>query len=142
MINGQALLNGGAGVVGGFIGFAYGGWSEALTFLLIAFAVDIVSGIVASRKEGVGLSSSIARAGFAGKGMAMLVLLLSHRIDVLLELDAVILTAATYFYIANELLSIVENYGRAGYPLPDKVKDVIDVLKRKGDVSGAKPKGE
>jgi len=132
-MSGQTLLNGSVGVAGGIIGFAYGGWSEALTFLLICFGVDIISGIVASRKEGVGLSSSIARAGFAGKGMAMLVILLSHRIDVLLELDAVVMSAAVYFYIANELLSIVENYGRAGYPLPDKIKDVIDVLKRRAD---------
>ena len=129
-------INGWAGgisaAVGGLIGFAFGRWTEALTFLLCAMVADIASGIVASLKEGRGHSSSIARAGLAGKGMALLAIIVAHRIDVLLGLDAVVITAATYFYIANEMLSVVENYGRSGYPLPEKVRDIISVLKAKG----------
>ncbi len=127
-----------AGGLGAIIGFAFGGWSEALTFLLIAMVADIISGVTASIKEGRGLNSAVASVGFAKKGLAFLVIILAHRIDVLLELDAVVITAATYFYLANELVSFTENIGRAGVSLPDKMVDVIEVLKRKGDISDRK----
>jgi len=130
-------INGVTGTIASGIGaaaaFAVGRWSEALTFLLIAVVIDIVTGVSASLKEGRGLSSAVASAGFAKKGAMFLVIILAHRLDVLLELDAVVIGAATYFYIANELVSIAENYGRIGLPLPDKVRDIIDVLKRKSD---------
>ncbi|WP_342663517.1 phage holin family protein [Paenibacillus pinihumi] len=128
-----------AGGIGAVIGFAFGGWSEALTFLLIAMAVDIISGVTASLKEGRGLNSAVASVGLAKKGLMLLVIILAHRIDVLLELNAVVIAAAAYFYIANELVSITENIGRAGLALPDKITDIIEVLKRKGDTT---PKGD
>lgn len=134
-MNGQTILNGGAGVLGAFIAFAFGAWHESLTFLLIAIAADVITGMYASVKEGSGLSSAVGAAGLAKKGLMLLVIILAHRIDILLELDNITMTAAVYFYIANELVSIVENYGRVGLPLPDKVKDIIAVLKNKGGVS-------
>jgi toxin secretion/phage lysis holin len=138
-------INGTAGsvasIAGAVIGFAFGHWTEALTFLLIAFVIDVITGIYASRAEGRGLSSSIASIGAGKKGLALLVIILAHRIDILLELDAITMTAAVYFYVANELLSILENLGRARVPLPPKLVDIIDVLKRKGDVGDTK-KGE
>nr|WP_310732523.1 phage holin family protein [Paenibacillus sp. 1011MAR3C5] len=66
------------------------------------------------------------------KRLALLVIFLAHRIDILLGLDAIVMTAAVYFYIANELVSISENLGRSGMPQPDKLRDVIDVLKTMG----------
>lgn len=122
-----------AGVV---ISFLFGKWSEALTFLLFAVVVDIITGVSASLREGHGLNSAVASVGAAKKGLMFLVIVLSHRVDILLELDAVVISAAVYFYIANELVSITENLGRAGVPLPDKLRDIIDVLKTKGSVKG------
>lgn len=133
-MNGQTIVNGGAGVVGAFIAFAFGGWSEALTFLLVAIGADILTGLYASVHEGRGLNSAVGTIGLARKGLMILVILLAHRIDILLELDSMTMTAAIYFYIANELLSITENLGRSGVPLPDKMRDIITVLKTKGGV--------
>lgn len=135
-MNGQTLINGGAGVVGAFIAFAFGGWSEALTFLLIGIGADIITGIYASIKVGRGLNSAVGSVGLAKKGLMLLVILVAHRIDVLLELDSVVMTASVYFYIANELVSLAENLGRGGLPLPDRLRDIIEVLKRKGGVGG------
>lgn len=133
-MNGQTIINGGAGLLGAFIAFAFGGWSEALTFLLVAIGADIISGMYASIKEGRGLNSAVGSVGLAKKGLMLLVILIAHRLDVLLELDNIVMTAAVYFYIANELISITENYGRIGLPMPDKLRDVIAVLKSKGGV--------
>lgn len=134
-MNSQIAVNTGVGVAGAFITFAFGHWTEALTFLLCAFVVDIVSGVSASLKEGRGISSAVGAAGLAKKGLMLLVIILAHRVDVLLEIDGVTMGAATYFYIANELISVTENYGRHGLPLPDAIKRIITVLKDKGGVS-------
>lgn len=123
-----------AGIIGAIVTFAFGGGSEALIFLLVAMGVDYVSGISASLKEGKGLSSSVGGWGLTKKGLYLLVILLAHRMDLLLG-TGMIMTGAIYFYAANELISITENYGRCGLPLPDRVKDVIAVLQNrsKGD---------
>jgi toxin secretion/phage lysis holin len=133
-MNGQIILNGGVGIVGAFIASAFGGWHESLTFLLCVIAADVITGVYASVSEGRGLNSAVASVGAAKKGLMILVILLAHRADILLELDNVTMLAAVYFYIANELVSITENLGRAGVPLPDKLKDIIEVLKKKGGV--------
>ncbi|WP_239613962.1 phage holin family protein [Cohnella mopanensis] len=133
-MNGQTIINAGAGLSGAFLTFAFGGWSEAMTFLLVLFVVDIVSGVNASIREGRGLSSAVASIGAAKKGLMLLVIIIAHRADILLGLDSVIAAGATFFYIANELLSVIENYGRAGLPIPDRLKQLVTVLRdRAGD---------
>lgn len=120
-----------AGVLGSIITFSFGMWTEALTFLVVAMAVDYVSGVAASLKEGKGLSSAFGFWGLARKGLALLIILLAHRVDILLGSNNMTMGAAVYFYIANELISITENYGRLGLPLPDRIRKMIEVLKEK-----------
>jgi toxin secretion/phage lysis holin len=141
-MNGQSILNGSVGVAGAIFTFAFGHWTEALTFLLCAIAADIISGTSASIKEGRGLNSAIGSAGLAKKGLMLLVIVLAHRMDVLLATDSTVMGAAIYFYIANELVSLTENYGRHGLPLPDGVKRVITVLKSKGGVEDGSSNGK
>lgn len=131
----QTTINGGAAVLGASISYAFGGWSELLSFFLLAIVIDIVTGTLASIREGRGISSAIGSAGLAKKALMFLAILLAHRMDVLMELN-VIMTGAIYFYLANELVSIVENYGRLGLPLPDGIKRIITVLKDRGDNGG------
>lgn len=131
----QTIFNASAGALGAFITFAYGEWTELLTFFLIVIAADIATGVSASIKEGRGLSSSVGRVGLANKALMFLAILLAHRIDVLMG-TAYVMDGAIWFYVANELLSIVENYGRHGLPLPDGVRRVISVLKDRGAGGG------
>ncbi|SIR65048.1 phage holin family protein [Paenibacillus macquariensis] len=81
-------------------------------------------------KEGNGLSSKVGFWGLAKKGLMVLVLILAHRLDVLSATD-VIMDGSIYFYLTNELISVTENYGRLGLPLPNKIKEIIAVLKQK-----------
>jgi len=134
-MNGQHIVNTGAGIFGAFITFAFGHWTEALTFLLVLVVADVISGVTASIREGVGINSAVASVGFAKKGLMLLVIIIAHRADVLLGTNYV-MGGAAYFYIANELLSITENYGRAGLPLPDTLKRVITVLRERGQAGG------
>ena len=111
--------------------YFFGGWSELISFFLIAIAIDYVTGMLASIKEGHGLSSSVGSWGLAKKGLMLLVVILAHRLDILMGTD-VIMIGAIYFYLANELISVTENYGRLGLPLPNKIKDIIAIFKQKG----------
>lgn len=120
-----------SGLAGAVITFAFGGWVESLTLLVVAMGIDYISGMAASIKEGKGLNSVFGSWGLARKGLMLLVILLTHRIDVLLELNNATMGAAIYFYIANELISVTENYGRIGLPLPEKLRKIIEVLKNK-----------
>ncbi|MBD2846001.1 phage holin family protein [Paenibacillus sp. IB182496] len=121
------------GLIGIIVAFAFGGWTEALTLLLAAMAVDYVTGVIAAVKEGKGLNSMIGFWGLIRKGATMLIILIAHRVDLLLGSGNVTMTGAIFFYLANELISITENCGRIGLPVPHRLRRMIEVLKDKGD---------
>lgn len=127
----QVIAFSAIGMFGGIVTYAFGAWSELLSFFLLVMAMDYVTGIVASLKEGSGLNSSVGFWGIAKKGLVLLVIVLAHRIDILCGTNAV-MVGAIYFYLANELVSIIENCGRMGVPLPEQVKELISALKRIG----------
>ena len=121
-------------VFGSAVTFAFGTWSESLTFLLVVMAIDYITGIAAAIYDGSGLDSRVGFWGLMKKGLILLVVLLSHRIDFLLGVD-VAMGGAIAFYTVNELLSIVENYGRLGLPLPPQLREVIRKLRNRNDKS-------
>jgi toxin secretion/phage lysis holin len=131
-----------AAVVGTTFTYAFGVWPQSLTVLLVAMGVDYLTGIAAAMKEKKGLNSHIGSWGLTRKGLTLLIVLLAHQIDLLLHLDGVTMSGAIYFYLANELVSITENYGRIGLPLPDSLKQMIEVLKDKGNRSNKDRKEE
>lgn len=119
-------------VFGSAVTFAFGTWSESLTFLLVAMAIDYITGITAAIYDGSGLDSKVGFWGLMRKGLILLVVLLSHRIDLVLGADLV-MGGAIMFYIVNELLSIIENYGRLGLPLPPQLKQIVRTLRNRSD---------
>ncbi|MDO5363072.1 MAG: phage holin family protein [Eubacteriales bacterium] len=129
----------GIGVCGSFIASCFGGWDTGLITLLIFMIIDYISGLVVagvfhnSNKTKTGTLES--RAGWKGlcrKSMTLLFVLIAYRLDLALGVsyirDAVIIG-----FIANELISIVENAGLMGLPLPDAISKAIDVLTMKGE---------
>lgn len=127
------------GVIGGMIASAFGGWDAALTTLVLFMVIDYISGLTvagvfhASRKTESGTLES--RAGWKGlcrKGMTLLFVLIAHRLDLVIGVSYIRDTVIIGF-IANELISIVENVGLMGIPLPSVITKAIDVLTKKGD---------
>ncbi|KHF37333.1 Holin family protein [Paenibacillus sp. P1XP2] len=119
-------------LAGSIIAMAFGGWDPLLCFFLFTIVVDYVTGLLASIKEGSGLKSDVGFWGLTRKALMLVVIVLAHQMDVLLMGGADVLkTGAIYFYLANELISITENYGRLGLPMPDKLRRMIAVLKNK-----------
>lgn len=127
------------GMVGGFIASLFGGWSTGLVTLLIFMSIDYLSGLIVagvfhnSPKTGTGTLES--RAGWKGlcrKCMTLLFVLIAYRLD--LEIGTnYIRDAVIIGFMANELISIVENAGLIGLPLPAVVTKAVDILTKKAD---------
>ncbi len=133
------------GLVGGVIATLFGGWNDALITLVVFMIIDYVSGLIvagvfkASKKSKNGALES--RAGWKGlcrKGMTLLFVLIAHRLDLAVG-TAYIKDAVVIGFIANELISIVENAGLMGIPLPAAITKAVDILttkvEKRGDMS-------
>lgn len=125
------LLKTGAAAVGGTFSFVFGGWPALVQVLLTIIVMDYVTGVLAAGVEGK-LLSRIGLVGIARKVFIFLVIALAHQIDIAFGSKDMIRDATTYFYMVNEVLSIVENAGRLGVPIPHVLKKAILVLKDKG----------
>ncbi|AUS10336.1 holin [Laceyella sacchari] len=125
---GEFLLKFTVGVLGGIVAQLFGGWSDALKALLIFVAIDYVTGFLAARKEEK-LSSHAGFFGIARKVMIFAIVVVAHVIDTLLGDGHLLRDGAVFFYLANEALSIVENSGRMGLPIPSELKKGIEILR-------------
>lgn len=126
------VIQGASGLVGAVVAFTFGGWSQLLSIFLVVILIDYITGVLAAIKDGTGLNSKIGFWGITRKVLMFIVILLAHQMDILLGQDlGVVKSGAIYFYMANELISITENYGRLGLPLPKKVTRIIKILKNK-----------
>ena len=131
----------GIGVVGGFIASLFGGWDAALITLLMFMAIDYISGLIVagvfhnSNKTETGtLESKAGWKGLCRKCMTLLFVLIAYRLDLALGV-AYIRDAVIIGFMANELISIVENAGLMGLPLPAVITKAIDVLTKKSTES-------
>ena len=125
------------GIVGGTISALFGGWNHLLTTLLVAMGVDFVTGLVVagvfkkSQKTPNGaLESNIGWKGIAKKGVTLLIVLIAHRLDLAIG-TTIIRDAVVIAFIVNEVISITENAGLMGVPVPPPIKKAIEVLKDK-----------
>lgn len=127
------------GVVGAFFTSLFGGWTAGLTSLVIFMIVDYISGIIVagvfhnSRKTESGtLESKAGWKGLCRKGMTLLFVLIAYRLDIALGIEYV-KDAVIIGFLANELISITENAGLMGIPLPKIISEAIDVLTKKAN---------
>lgn len=123
------------GTIGGGIAALFGGWTSAMTTLIIFMVVDYITGLIVAgvfKKSGKSKSGALeSRAGFKGlcrKGMILLILLVACRLDIALG-TAYIKDCVCIAFIANETLSIIENAGLMGVPVPEIITKAIDALK-------------
>lgn len=125
------------GAMGGFIASIFGGWDAALTTLIAFMAIDYITGLIVagvfhkSPKTKTGaLESKAGWKGLCRKGTTILIVLIACRLDLIMGTnfvrDSVIIA-----YIVNETISIVENAGLMGIPIPSVITRAIDVLKKK-----------
>ena len=136
------LIKLGAAVIGGIAGIL-GEWNVLLSVLALSMALDYLSGIIVAasgkslKTEGGHLDSKVGFVGLAKKAFIILVILMATLLDRALGTEAMVFqTACTCYYIANEGISIVENAGLMGLPVPPVVKRALEQMKEKSDDAG------
>lgn len=94
--------------------------------------VDIVTGIAKATKSH-NVRSAIFRNGGYKKFLIVLIIVLCWSIDKVYFSSDVLYTASCTYYLANEMVSIIENLSELGVPVPQKVKDIFFNLSDKDD---------
>ena len=117
-----------AAVGGSLLGFLLGGFDGYLYSLLPKVVIDYLTGLAlaAARRQ---VSSQIGFTGILKKMLIFVIVAMGHLLDQnLLGGSATLRTAMIFFYLANEAISITENLGALGFPLPPKLKQVLTQL--------------
>src|SRR5574344_1913333 len=115
-----------------------GGWDMAFQTLLIIIVLDYITGIckaIVNKK----INSNIGAKGIIKKVGYLIIVALSFYLDKVVGDTGAIRSLVIYFFVANEGISILENWGAMGLPLPKKIFEVLDQIKNeKGGESNDK----
>lgn len=133
----SAMFKSAALTCGAALGWYLGGWDMLLRVMVIMTVVDFLTGSLAAHIKGEA-KSKVGFIGIARKVMIFAIIGLAAQLDIVFGSASAIREAVLFFYIANELLSIIENAGRIGVPLPPQLTNAVAVLNGKSE----KKKGE
>ncbi len=119
--------------IGGWLGWFLGG-CDGLLFALIAFVViDYITGVMCAINDHT-LSSEVGFRGICRKVLIFLLVGIANILDVqVIGTGSVLRTAVIFFYISNEGVSLLENAGHLGLPIPKKLKDILAQLHDRAD---------
>lgn len=128
-----------AGIIGSAVASAFGGWDAAMITLISVMVVDYLTGILVAgvfhnspKTENGTLESKAGWKGLCRKGVTLLIVLVATRLDIILG-TGFIRDAVVIGYITNEIISIIENAGLMGVPIPSAIEKAIEVLQSKGE---------
>lgn len=132
------------GVMGSGLAALFGGWDAAIVTLLLFMAVDYITGLIVAgvfhnsgKTKSGALESGAGWKGLCRKGVTLLVVLVACRLDMIIGSN-LLRDAAVIAFIANETISIVENAGLMGVPVPPVIVQAIEVLKKKSELDNKK----
>ena len=125
------------GMVGAAVAAAFGGWDAALMALVVCICIDYISGTIvalvfhnSNKSETGAYNSSYGLKGLCRKGLMLLFVVVAVQVDALMGADYV-RDAVCIGFCSNEVLSIVENLGLAGVPMPQAVVKALEQLQKK-----------
>ena len=128
------------GLIGGWIVTFFGGWDASLTTLLIFMGIDYLTGLIvagvfhrSSKSKTGALESRAGWKGLCRKGVVLLIVLVACRLDIMIQSNF-IRDAVVIAFVTNETISIIENAGLMGVPIPSVIIKAIEVLKKKSEV--------
>ena len=115
------------------LSFLFGDMEGLMVALIALIILDYISGVIAAAVE-KRLSSEVGAKGIAKKIFMLLIVALANIVDINVVGDGHVLkTVTVVFYICNECISLIENAGRIGVPVPKKLLDVLEQLRDKDD---------
>lgn len=127
----EATIAGWIAAAGVVVSGALGGWDKALQVLLTLMVIDYLTGVAGAFKTKTVNSDTMFWGGIR-KITVLVVVMLASMLDDWVQSGAPIFrTAAIYFYAGREGLSVVENLGTLGVPLPGKIREWLEQLNAK-----------
>lgn len=124
------------GIGGAAASFFFGGWTQLMTVLVVFIVIDFLSGVALAAKEGKAASRELWF-GVTRKIGTLAIVAVAHLLDTIIGDAHLIRDAAIFFYLAGELLSLIENTGRLGVPIPPVITKAVQVLRGKSGDSDA-----
>lgn len=125
------------GAVGAGIAWLFGGWDASMITLIVFMAIDYITGLVVAgvfkkseKSENGGLESRAGWKGLCRKGVTLLIVFVAVRLDLLIGTNY-LRDGVCIAFIVNEVISITENAGLMGVPIPAVITNAISVLKKK-----------
>lgn len=126
-----------AGTVGGLIAGLFGGWDAAIRALLIFMAIDYLMGLACAgifrkspKTKSGGLQSKVGWKGLCRKVATLALVVVAVQVDAVLQ-TSYVRDAVCIAFMANELISMVENMGLMGVQFPEPLRKAIDLLQKK-----------
>lgn len=115
-------------VLGGWIGYFIGGCDSLMIALVVFMATDYITGVMCAIAD-KRLSSSIGFKGICRKVLILIMVGIANLLDLhIIGTGSVLRTAIIFFYLSNEGVSLIENAGHLGLPVPKKIKEVLEQL--------------
>jgi toxin secretion/phage lysis holin len=134
----EAAAGGAIAFIGTFASSYLGGWDTAIKLLFVLMVADYVTGLLGAIKQKK-VDSEVMFWGGVRKGVVLLVISIAALCDSWISAGSpVFRTIAVYFYAGREGLSVVENVGILGVPLPAQLVSFLEQLKQKGESSDGK----
>ena len=125
------------GIIGSAVCWAFGGWDTAMMTLLVCISVDYISGSIvalvfhkSTKTESGAYNSAYGLKGLCKKCLMLLFVLVAVQVDRVLGADYV-RDAVCIGFSVNEILSIIENLGLAGIPMPEAIIKALEQLQKK-----------
>lgn len=119
--------------IGGWLGWFLGGCDGLLIALLAFVAIDYVTGVMCAIVDKK-LSSAVGFKGIFKKILIFALVGVGHILDTMvIGTGSVLRTAVIFFYLSNEGISLIENAGHLGLPIPAKLKAVLEQLHERAE---------
>lgn len=123
-------------MIGGWLGYFLGGCDGLLVVLVIFAAMDYITGVMCAVAD-KNLSSEVGFKGICRKVLIFMLVGVANILDVqVIGTGSVLRTAVIFFYLSNEGISLLENAGHLGLPIPQKLKVVLKQLHDKSEDKG------
>ena len=122
--------------VGGWLGYFLGGYDGLLYALIVFMVVDYITGVMCAINDKK-LSSAVGFKGICRKVLILMLVGIANLLDMtIIGTGAVLRTAVIFFYLSNEGVSLLENAGHLGLPIPEKLKEILAQLHDRAEKEG------
>lgn len=119
--------------IGGWLGYFLGGCDGLLYALLLFVVMDYITGVMCAINDHK-LSSEVGFRGICRKVLIFMLVGIANVMDVtVIGTGSVLRTAVIFFYLSNEGISLIENAGHLGLPIPEKLKIVLEQLHNRSE---------